>query len=256
MVVDVRLDKETSSLGGRFIDRDLIFFPWGEGAWRAFAPIPVGARVGDRELVVEIELENGTKKRSSETVRVKAHDFDESHLSVDPKFIQPPDEERERIRRERRMIREAFSESADERLWRYPFVRSAEGRRTGRFGTRRLFNGELRSRHMGLDLDGSPGDPILAMSDGRVVLVHHLYYAGKAVFIDHGHEMFTVYFHLQDFEVEVGDEVSAGQRIGTIGATGRVTGPHLHLGVRLQGRYVNPESFLELDIGPDPKARR
>ncbi len=252
MVVKVRTEGATRAIEGRFIDRDLVFFQWRKGEWMALAPIPVGARVGKRPLRLTIVGDDGGRSNERVMVPLAAHEFEETELSVDPRFIQPPEEERPRIRRDRERIREAFSESASQRLWRLPFVRPAEGRRTSPFGTRRTFNGELRSRHMGLDLDGAPGDPVWAVTDGRVVLAHELYYAGRSIFIDHGHEMFTVYFHLTDIEVEVGDEVRGGQRIGTIGATGRVTGPHLHLGVRIQGRYVNPESFLELDLGDDP----
>jgi murein DD-endopeptidase MepM/ murein hydrolase activator NlpD len=252
LVVEVRTDGPVTRVEGRFIDRDLLFFAWGEDRYRAIVPISVGARPVLHRLTVTIVGSNGDRRQEVARVRVHRHDFDESVLRVDPRFTQPPEEERPRIRRERQMIRDAFAESHDERLWRLPFRRPVEGPRTARFGTRRTFNGELRSRHMGLDLDGKPGDPIYAMADGRVTLAHYLYYAGRAVFVDHGHELFTVYFHMTDIEVETGDFVRAGQRIGTVGASGRVTGPHLHLGVRIQGRYVNPERFLALDLGADP----
>ncbi len=256
MVVTVEAEGSVSKVEGRFIDRDLIFFPWGEGSWKAFAPIPVGARTGERPLTVTVVSQEGGRSQSRASVALLPHDFQETELRVDPRFIKPPEEERPRIRRDRQMIREAFAVSKDERLWRLPFVRPVEGRRTSPFGTRRTFNGEIRSRHMGVDFDGRPGDPIKALTDGEVVLAHDLYYAGRSVFIDHGHHLFTVYFHLTDIEVEVGERVEAGQRIGTVGATGRVTGPHLHLGVRVQGRYVNPERFLELSLGDDPRHGR
>ena len=122
-----------------------------------------------------------------------------------------------------------------------------EGATDGRnFGHRRVFNGQPRAPHSGADLRARTGTPILAANSGRVVLAKDLFYSGNAVFIDHGLGLFTTYLHLSKIDVAVGDIVEQGQQIGLAGATGRVTGPHLHWGVRLLDARVDPFSLVRL----------
>lgn len=202
-------------------------------------PVPLGsaesiqAQVQCREFVANFEIP------------IVPGDFPESQLRVDPKFdTKPP----ARVRAENRAMYKACERSHAGRLWQTAFTRPAMGIDTSPYGVRRTFNGKLESRHRGLDLDGKEGDPIVAANDGIVVLVGEDYYfTGNTVFIDHGDHLFTTYFHMLKIDVKVGQQVKKGQIIGAIGKTGRVTGPHLHFGVKIVGHYISPNDLLAYD---------
>ena len=141
---------------------------------------------------------------------------------------------------------------ASERLWRGPFrapSRAAEP--TGGFGLRRIINGQPRSPHTGFDWAAPVGTPVLATNAGRAALVAEHFFAGRNVVLDHGLGLFTFYYHLDETRVGAGEPVVAGQVIGAVGATGRVTGPHLHFGVLLGGARVDPEALLALTPPPE-----
>ena len=117
-----------------------------------------------------------------------------------------------------------------------------------RFGDKRVFNGKMQSQHYGVDLDGAVGAPIIAAQDGEVVLVRHCYTSGRTVLLYHGAGVYSAYFHMSRTRVRAGQRVRRGQRIGDVGKTGRVTGPHLHFSMRVDGLYVDPASVLALDL--------
>jgi murein DD-endopeptidase MepM/ murein hydrolase activator NlpD len=152
-----------------------------------------------------------------------------------------------RIARERNRSRAAWRRSSDTpRLWDAPFLRPRPTHITSEFGSGRVFNGRLQSRHMGTDFEGSIGDPVRAANRGIVSLVGNFYYAGRLVYIDHGRGLLTAYLHLSQINVSEGDLVERGQVIGHVGSTGRVTGPHLHWIARVGAVTANPMSLLEL----------
>jgi len=131
-------------------------------------------------------------------------------------------------------------------LWSQPFERPRSSRITSGFGSGRLFNGRLSSSHGGVDFAGQPGDPVRAANRGVVALVDNFFLAGNVVYIDHGGGVVTGYFHLTEATVAVGDTVERGQQIGIVGATGRVTGPHLHWSARYGEHTVDPMGLIEL----------
>src|SRR5688500_11968719 len=131
------------------------------------------------------------------------------------------------------------------RLWD-EVIKPRDSRITSVFGTGREFNGRVQSRHTGTDFAGAVGTPIRAAARGVVALVDTFYLAGRVIYIDHGAGLVTAYFHLSRADVAVGDTVTAGQAIGRVGATGRVTGPHLHWVVRYGAISVDPLSFLAI----------
>ena len=166
-------------------------------------------------------------------------------LRVAPDKIRPPKSAMARIKREREQIRAAIRTVSPERYWELPFARPAKGKMLSRFGLYRVFNGDVKARHTGLDFRAWQGTPLYAMAAGKVVLTGRFYYAGNAVFIDHGNGLVTLSCHMSRILVREGDMVEAGQRIGLSGATGRVTGAHLHLGVFVLGKAVDPELFFD-----------
>lgn len=253
LLIEVTPGFPVRALGGRFLGKRLEFFPWGPGTWRALTPVPVGTYEGEYTVRVVLVAKAGRRSVHKRVIQVRPGDFADSELSVDPKFTAPPFEVRSRIRKERKQIRKAWKKSDSRRLWRGHFEWPLVNVITSEYGKRRVFNDVVKSRHLGLDIDGGRGDPIVAAARGRVVLADHLYYTGRCVFIDHGLGMFTVYFHMSKLHVRPGQMVEAGEIIGEVGRSGRVTGPHLHFGAKISGSYVNPERLLVLDIGPDPK---
>jgi len=182
---------------------------------------------------------------------VARRDAPMERLSVAPKFGQPlTGALRERVERERERSRQVSRDShRSPRRWHGPFVRPRDSRVTGQFGRGRLYNGQVTGRHMGVDLAGDMGAPVYAANDGVVALVADFYLAGKAIYLDHGAGLVTAYFHLSSVDVWEGDLVSKGQQIGAVGATGRVTGPHLHWVARYGQVTVDAESLLELGSG-------
>lgn len=218
----------------------------GDG-FAALAAIPLGAR---DSVTVRLELDYA-KGRSRAVVRrlpVRRARFPTERLSVDPRFTRQPDSAlRARIAREAAASRRVTAAAlATPRLWRTGFVAPRASRVTSVFGIGRVFNGQLRSRHLGTDYDGDRGDPVHVTNRGVVALVGDFYYSGRIVYVNHGAGLITAYLHLSDVLVSEGDTVTAGQLIGRVGASGRVTGPHLHWSVRVGTSSVDGASLLVL----------
>ena len=167
-------------------------------------------------------------------------------LSVAPRFTQPLDSATEaRVARENARAREIGRRAHHTpRMWTGSFVRPRPSSITARFGSGRTFNRTLTSRHLGVDFAGKAGAPVLAANRGVVVLVDNFFLAGNVVYIDHGDGIVTGYFHLSRALVAEGDTIARGQEIGLVGATGRVTGPHLHWSARYGALTVNPMDLL------------
>ncbi len=202
----------------------------------------------DLEATGTITVERVRAGRSERAVLVVGHyPYSEQHLTVDDRMVHLSKADLERTRRESAQV---------ERLWALqtrprftlpltpPLPGAAEG---GNFGARRVFNGEPRSPHSGVDYKVAAGTPVLAVASGRVVLVGDHFFAGKSVYVDHGGGLISMVFHLSRILVEEGQAVATGQVLGKVGATGRVTGPHLHLGLRWQGARVDPALLLDGD---------
>ncbi len=217
------------------------------GTFRAIAAVPVNA-----QETIPIQVAWGAGRDTTHRLvrmPVRPAGFRSERLSVDPRFSSAPDSAlRARTRRESAASRQvSINSQSTLRLWHGQWVRPRPGRVTSSFGTGRVFNGELQSRHMGTDLDGETGDPIRAGNRGRVALVGDFYYAGNVVYLDHGAGLITIYMHMSAVDVQEGQIVEAGDVIGLVGATGRVTGPHLHWTGRYGRISVDPLTVFELD---------
>lgn len=226
--------------------RDLALVPLAGGSYLGLVAAPLGQEEVSVDVVVVFA--DATRLTQTLSLRVRARDFSATSLRVARRFTDPDSVMRERIAQERELVRATLRLVTRVPLWHGAFIRPAEGRTTSPYGQRRLFNRELTSRHTGLDIDGDTGDPVYASNSGRVKLSRDLFYSGNSVYIDHGLGFYTAYFHLSQSEVTEGQWVERGELIGRIGATGRVTGPHLHWGVYLQGVPVDPLSLLDPDF--------
>ena len=193
---------------------------------------------------VRIDLPGGSHLEQAFTVT--RHRFPTRQLTVNPDFVTPPPTVQGRIEREARELAAIWKTSAGNRLWTGAFVRPVPGEANSSFGTRSIFNGQPRSPHGGADFLSPTGTPIHAPGAGRIVLARDLYFTGNTVIIDHGLGLFSMLAHLSMLDTHEGDLVAAGQIVGRVGATGRVTGPHLHWAVRVGGARVDPLSVLAL----------
>jgi murein DD-endopeptidase MepM/ murein hydrolase activator NlpD len=236
----------TTVTGGRAAGEPLHFERSAPGEYRALIGVPIGVR---DSLPISLYLATST---GADTVVlrvfVRQAGFPSEQLAVAPAFVRPDSAAAARIRRELVRSRRVSHRSQETpRLWRGPFQLPRASRITSTFGSARVYNGEVKSRHLGTDFAGAVGVPVRAAGRGVVALVANFYLAGRSVYIDHGGGLVTTYFHLSRADVGEGDTVVAGQRIGRVGQSGRVTGPHLHWAARYGIIPVNPMSLLELD---------
>jgi murein DD-endopeptidase MepM/ murein hydrolase activator NlpD len=242
--VVIAQNSEVTSATGTAAGEPLHFQRGQDGRLTAFAaaPLDLGEKL-ELNVVLERGGNSGGPVRFDVPVAVGTYQLD--RLSVAPQFGRPPDPATTaRINRDRARALEVSKRSHETpRMWE-SFVQPRTSRITSGFGNGREFNGKVQSRHTGTDFAGEPGAAVNAAARGLVALVDNFYLAGNVVYIDHGHGIVTAYFHLSETLVQEGDTVSAGQTIGKVGATGRVTGPHLHWMVRYGTISVDPMSFL------------
>ena len=228
----------------------LHFYPAGGGAWHAIGGIPVDA---SRNVVAGVVVErSGTLDTLRVALAVPPLPRPKTEpLKVDTGFTAPPDSALQaRIARENARAREVGQAAHDAPpMWSAVFFRPRDTRITSPFGSGRVFNGAVTSRHLGVDFAGKTGEPVRAANRGVVALVDSFFLAGNVIYIDHGGGVVTGYFHLSKQLVAVGDTVARGQEIGLVGATGRVTASHLHWTARYGAITVNPLDLVRLGVG-------
>jgi murein DD-endopeptidase MepM/ murein hydrolase activator NlpD len=212
--------------------------------WCGWSLVDFDDEPGRTELRVEATTHDGKPLAAAIEVEVLAASFPEERLDVEPRFVEPPPDVAGRIEREREKLAALYAVRRVAPSPAGPFVRPVPGAPTSAFGTRRVYNGRPRSPHPGLDLRAAEGTPVAASGAGRVVLAEDLYYSGNTVIVDHGGGLFTIYAHLSLVSVHAGDEIEAGRLVGRSGATGRVTGPHLHWGAKVGDRPFDPTALL------------
>jgi murein DD-endopeptidase MepM/ murein hydrolase activator NlpD len=216
--------------------------------WFTVLGVDLEAQPGEHEARLVFHYRDGSTRDETETINVGAKEFPTTRLTVEPKYVELSPENQARSAAEREEINAIYQNLTPQAYWQEPFKVPIPGTMGGRnFGHRRVFNDQPRAPHSGADLTAATGTQIQAANRGRVVLAKELFYSGNAVFIDHGLGVYTVYLHLSEIGVEVGMMVDKGEVIGLAGATGRVTGPHLHWGVRILDARVDPFSLLELN---------
>lgn len=182
------------------------------------------------------------------TLDVVEPGYPERQLQVAGKYVKPPASVKARMAEDRAAFAAAFSQDFTEPLFAKNFEWPRQDRITAPFGDRRSFNGKLQSQHFGVDVDGDTGAPIHAANSGVVVMTRENYSAGNTVIVHHGGGLYTTYFHLSKTLVRKGAKVRQGQKLGLVGKTGRVTGPHLHWGVKVDGLWVDGLTLLKLDF--------
>jgi hypothetical protein len=246
----IRVDApRAAEIEGDWMGRKLQFFRGRDGqAWFALAGVDVEAAAGPSALHISERMAGGAVRDLSSSVEIVAANYLTGSLSVPPKFVSPGAAALKRIKADAALKARVFASSATEPLWTGSFRAPVSAEATDSFGTRRMFNGKLASVHKGMDYRAKPGTPVRAGNSGVVVLARPLYFEGNCVVIDHGLGLFTISMHFSRIDVKEGQRVKAGEQIGLSGATGRVTGPHLHWAVRWQRAYLDPAKLLKLDL--------
>jgi murein DD-endopeptidase MepM/ murein hydrolase activator NlpD len=246
-----------ASVTGTMADEPLHFRPAASRRMQALGAIPVNA--SDSVVAsVKVTRLSGTvdtlrlqlryPHQPPPAAQTRGRVASSSRLRVDPKFTRAMDSVTEaRIEHENELARDVGRKAQETpQLWTLPFLRPRSARVTSQFGTGRVFNGRLSSSHLGIDYRGAQGEPIFAANRGVVALVAEFFLAGNVVYVDHGDGVVTGYFHMSEAQVAAGDTVERGQQIGLVGATGRVTGPHLHWSARFGALTIDPADLLAL----------
>ncbi|UCF35793.1 MAG: M23 family metallopeptidase [Acidobacteriota bacterium] len=245
LLLTVESDEALTGVSASGFDRTFPFFPVTEHKWEGLVGIDLDVRPGSYDIAVDAKSLSGVLEKVHR-IKVLPKKFPVRELKVEPKYVEPPASEMKRIQEESRLIKQIFSGVRPERLWEGPFLRPVPGEANSSFGKRSVYNGKPRSPHTGTDFRGAEGTPVKAPGAGEVLLVRNLYFAGNTVIIDHGQGLFSYFAHLSKFDVKEGDRVARGDVVGRVGATGRVTGPHLHWTLRLVETRVSPLSLLEV----------
>lgn len=242
LLVSVTGDVELGSV--QFMGREHELRP-GERSMYTFVGVAPEDAAGASELLVSFETLNGSRGELRETVDVLATQWEVDELHFEPGeadgLLDP-----EVSRQEMEVLRGLYAESANEKLWEEPWLIAAEGTLTSRFGSQRLINGEpAEGHHGGTDIGAETGTPVVATNHGRVVAARVLQVRGNMVIVDHGNGVLSGYAHLDSMAVTEGEDVVAGEQIGTVGNTGRSTGSHLHWEMAIHGVLVDPWRFVD-----------
>lgn len=257
LLITVEMARPAVRVTGMLGGKRLRFFRRGKPRmWYALAGIDLNDDPGSYDLNVAATLATGRVVRARKSMDVQAADFGESAIQVPEDYVQPDPQEQKQIAHDLILKKRAFAHLIPRPLWNGDFLKPVDAPDTPSFGETRLLNEERTSRHLGTDYPAKEGTPVAAANDGVVVLAAPLYYEGNCIIVDHGERFFTIYMHLSRMDVRYGQRVRKGAQIGLSGATGRVTGPHLHLGVRWNGAYLDPVALLKLTLPEVPSRRR
>ena len=244
----VRGAGDGATLEGSVGGQSLTFFAYAGGHAALVAP-DLETKAGTHPWRVGI-VERGREPRTARgTVKILARQFAVQRLTLPESMVDLDPETERRAVDESARLRTLYQTISGDRLWRGRFTRPVAGTEPGTgFGARRIINGKPRRPHAGSDYSAPTGTPVVAANTGRVALIGEFFFPGRLVILDHGLGLYTLYFHLDRVDVAEGVIVERGHPVGTVGATGRATGPHLHFGVQLGAARIDPAALLSLSF--------
>jgi murein DD-endopeptidase MepM/ murein hydrolase activator NlpD len=226
----------------------LAFFPYG-AEYAALTGVDIETKPGRLPWRIGLVDASGTPRKAAGIVTVKTARFPVQRLTLPRGMVDLDPEAERRAENEAVRLRRLYDTVTPERLWRGPFTRPVATRKPGEgFGSRRIINGQPRMPHSGIDYSADRGTPVVASNRGRVALLGEFFFAGRFVALDHGLGLYTLYFHLDGVAVSEGQMVERGQTVGTVGTTGRSTGPHLHFAAQLGRVRINPPELFALPV--------
>lgn len=239
--VDPLGDNQTIAVTAQFILEEPCIFPLGQGV---VGLIPLDYRTVPGTYLLEVALTKAGRRvhKSEHRLTVNPRDFATQKMYVSPELLINRDEQL--WAEDRIFTSQARSQPTPKPLWKGAFLQPLEGRITTQFGQIRYINDQESGRHSGLDIAAPKGTPVGASNHGVVVLARYLHVTGNTVILDHGLNLFTSYAHLDQITVQLGEQVTKGQMIGTVGNTGFSTGPHLHWAVSVGGVFVDPDLIM------------
>ncbi len=245
VVLTATVPAGTVSVQAQAFSRTLPAFRVETRTWEILAGIDLATKPGAYSVKVTATSDKGSAA-GTYVLQVADKSFPTRKLTVDDAFVTPPASVLARIEEDSKALERCWANPSVDKLWSGPFVRPVPHEANSAFGSRSVFNGQMRNPHSGADFRSPAGTPIKAPNTGRIALAHDLYYSGGTGVIDHGLGLFSLFAHLSAIEVKEGVIVESGQVVGRVGATGRVTGPHLHWMVRVGSARIDPLSLLAL----------
>lgn len=237
------------SVSATWFGHNLNFFHPATGKfWYAIGGVPVETAPGRYDLAIKESVNGANSAVTLVKIKIAAAIYPKITIQVAKQFTEPDPEQLREIAADKDVKQKTFAAETPDRLWTGAFLPPVSAPISDVFGTARVINQEVKSRHLGLDYGVPAGTPVHAVNHGTVLLARPLYFEGNCVVLDHGQGLMSLYLHLSQFSVKEGDEVTPGQLIGLSGGTGRATGPHLHLAIRWQGVYLNPAILLKMQL--------
>ena len=242
-------DDAPARVSATWVGKTLSFFRTDDPKiWYALAGDDLETKPDSYELNLTAVMPGGRMIRTTRKIDVGATEFKTGNVDVPENFVEPDEASKRQIARDESLKAKAYSHSAATPQWSGNFIPPVSARPTDTFGESRLLNEERTSTHRGTDFPVPEGTPVVVSNAGTVVLASDLFYEGGCVIVDHGQQFFTIYMHLSKMDVAAGDKLEKGARLGLSGKTGRVTGPHLHMGVKWNGAYLDPTKLLALTL--------
>jgi murein DD-endopeptidase MepM/ murein hydrolase activator NlpD len=230
---------------GNFQGEEIPFYPQENGnGYEALSGVDLESPAGIYPLNIAVDVKGGVSGRMFQ-IEVRRAFFGVQRITLPQELVHLSPESLKRVEEEKRRTEALWAVRSEDRRWHGEFLAPVEGRIKAFFGISRILNGERRGRHNGIDIKAPRGEKVLCPNGGRVVMVDELFFGGRTVVVDHGQGLFTFYMHLDTVGVRMNQVIRRGEVVGTVGATGRATGPHLHWGVRLEGARVDPLSLME-----------
>jgi murein DD-endopeptidase MepM/ murein hydrolase activator NlpD len=249
VLFEIKASARVRAVSGMWMGHSVSFFrSTANKEWYGLAAIPVTTKAGAYELRITETLASGGTAELNRKIRVSNAPYPKITVKVAKKFTEPSPDQLTAISVDKSLKAKVFGTVTTDRLWAGQFVAPVSDPVSDIFGTARVFNDQVQSRHQGLDFAAPPGTEIHAINSGIVILARPMFFEGNCVVIDHGQGLLSLYLHLSAFKVKEGDQVHTGDTVALSGGTGRATGPHLHLAIRWQGIYLSPAILLKIKV--------
>ena len=245
--IEVPVNTPQASVHGTLLKRKIPFFPVTDTSFAAIVGIDMQDPPGVQELRITVQTTDQTDHLIY-SVKIVKEEYAVQHLKLPKNKVDLDSKTLKRVRLEQKEMANAFHHVGTHPLWDGAFLEPTKGKVTGRFGSRRVINGQTKRPHSGEDIAAPQGTLVHAINKGTVVATVDHFFSGKGVIIDHGVGLFSMYFHLSEIDVQPGQSLKKGDALGKVGSTGRATGPHLHWGIRLNGARVNPYALTALPL--------